>query len=421
MSFIEVDPDSSFPIENLPYGVFSTNSEPKHRIGVAIGKFILDLSKISQLFQGKLMSNVADDVFQEPTLNKFLALGHHYWHEARQTLIQLLSKDCATLRDNQELRKKAFVLQTEALMHLPANIGDYTDFYSSIEHATNVGSMFRDPSKPLLPNWRYIPVGYHGRASSVVVSGTPIRRPNGQTRPSDDQPPMFGPCRGMDFELEMAYLIGGPENKLGEPIPIETAHERIFGMCLMNDWSARDIQKWEYVPLGPFLGKNLGTTISPWVVTIEALEQFKVANVSQDPKPFPYLVHDDPFNFDIHLTVSIKPNGEEPSVVSNSNFRYLYWTLKQQLAHHSITGCNIRPGDLLATGTISGPTPGSYGSMLELAWKGTKPVQLKNGQTRKYLEDGDTVIMDGYCQGNGYRIGFGKCEGLLTPALNLSK
>lgn len=309
---------------------------------MAIGDQILDLSKITHLFQGKHLKTVADQVFNETTLNKFLELGKDAWHEARQTLQTLLSKDTTTLRDNVQLIEKAFVAQVDAKMHLPAQIGDYTDFYSSLEHATNVGSMFRDPKNALTPNWKYIPIAYHGRASSVVISGTPIRRPNGQTRPADDQPPKFGPCRLMDFELEMAFLVGGPENKLGEPISIKNSQDRIFGMVLMNDWSARDIQKWEYVPLGPFLAKNLGTSISPWVVTMEALEPFKVPNTVQDPKPFPYLQHDDDFNFDIKLNVYLKPDGQNENLICQSNYKYLYWTMKQQLTHHSITGCNVK-------------------------------------------------------------------------------
>ncbi|XP_075678103.1 fumarylacetoacetate hydrolase [Dermatophagoides pteronyssinus] len=419
MSFIEVPANHPFPIQNLPYGVFSTESDPKHRIGVAIGDQILDLSKIVHLFQGEHLKNVAAKVFQEPTLNKFLELGHNAWHEARKTLLNLLDKNTPTLRDDSELRKLAFIPQSMATMHLPAKIGDYTDFYSSLEHATNVGCMFRDPKNALLPNWRYMPVGYHGRASSVVISGTPIRRPNGQTRPADDEPPKFGPCRLMDFELEMAFLIGGPENPLGKPIPIEKTEDRIFGMVLMNDWSARDIQKWEYVPLGPFLAKSLGTSISAWVVTMEALQPFRVANTQQNPKPFDYLHHSDDYNFDINLNVFLKPDGMDRNLICKSNYRHLYWTIKQQLAHHSITGCNIRSGDLLATGTISGPTPDSYGSMLELSWKGNKPLNLGTDGviTRSFLQDNDSIIIEGYCQGDGYRIGFGECRGKILPPL----
>lgn len=417
-SFIDVPQDSDFPLQNLPYGVFSTCDNPSPRIGVAVGNLILDISLISHFFDGPLLKN-NQHVFKQPTLNAFMALGFNAWHEARTTLQSLLNDENPKLKNDSTLREKCFVNQNTAKMHLPASIGDYTDFYSSIEHATNVGTMFRGKENALMPNWRHLPVGYHGRASSVVVSGTPIKRPNGQTKPKDDEPPAFGPCKLMDFELEMAFFTG-PGNELGTPIPVSEAHKHIFGMVLMNDWSARDIQKWEYVPLGPFLGKNLGTSISPWVVPMEALMPFVVDNYKQEPKPFPYLHHDDKFNFDIKLQVAIKPEGaSSPTVVCKSNFRNMYWTMKQQLAHHTITGCNIRPGDLLASGTISGPTEDSYGSMLELSWKGTKTVDVGNGETRKFLKDGDEVIVSGHCQGDGFRVGFGVCSGKLLPALSI--
>ncbi|XP_061185436.1 fumarylacetoacetase-like [Saccostrea echinata] len=419
MSFIEVSPDSDFPLQNLPYGVFSTADNPTHRIGVAIGNQVLDLSVIRHLFTGPALLN-HQDVFAETTLNSFMGLGCAAWTEARSTLQRLLSNQEPLLCNNKDLRFRAFVPQSEAIMHLPARIGDYTDFYSSKNHAFNVGCMFRGPENALMPNWKHLPVGYHGRASSVVVSGTPVRRPNGQTRPDESQPPVFGPCKLFDFELEMAFFVG-PGNQLGEPISIDKAEEHIFGMVLMNDWSARDIQKWEYVPLGPFLGKNLGTTISPWVVTMEALKPFLVPNTAQDPKPLPYLYHEDPYNLDIHLEVAIKGEGmSKPSTVCRSNFKYMYWTMKQQLTHHTVTGCNANPGDLMASGTISGETEDSYGSMLELCWKGTKTVDLGNGETRKFLKDGDDVIMTGYCEKDGVRIGFGSCTGQVLPALNMS-
>ncbi|XP_071445905.1 fumarylacetoacetase [Hetaerina americana] len=415
-SFVKYSSDCEFPLENLPYGVFSSADNANHRIGVAIGDHVLDLSVISHLFDGPLLRQ-NQHVFKQPTLNAFMSLGRPSWQEARATLQRLLSSDCTTLREDAVLRSNALTPQSQVSMHLPASIGDYTDFYSSIHHAANVGTMFRGKENALMPNWKHLPVGYHGRASSVVVSGTDIRRPYGQTRPSDDAPPVFGPCRLMDFELEMAFFVGGPGNSLGTPIPVEKAHEHIFGMVLMNDWSARDIQKWEYVPLGPFLAKNLGTSISPWVVTMEALEAFKVENFPQDPTPLPYLVHSDNYNFDINLEVEIKPAGAAVgTTVCRSNFRHLYWTPKQQLAHHTVTGCNLRPGDLLASGTISGESSDSFGSMLELCWKGTKTVPLSDGATRKFLQDGDEVTMKGFCQGNGYRVGFGTCSGKLLPA-----
>ncbi|XP_054858950.1 fumarylacetoacetase [Eublepharis macularius] len=415
MSFIHVDENSDFPIQNLPYGVFSTKDQPRHRIGVAIGNQVLDLSAVKHLFNGPILSK-HHHVFDQPTLNHFMGLGWEAWREARAFLQKLLSADEPTLRDDAELRKRAFVPQASANMHLPAEIGDYTDFYSSWQHATNVGIMFRGKENALMPNWLHLPVGYHGRASSVVVSGTPIWRPLGQMRPDDAKPPVFGACKLLDIELEMAFFVG-PGNRLGEAVPIGEAHKHIFGMVLMNDWSARDIQKWEYIPLGPFLGKSFGTTISPWVVTMEALQPFALPNPVQDPKPLPYLCDDQPYTFDINLFVSIKGEGmNKPANICHSNFKHMYWTMKQQLAHHTVNGCNLRPGDLLASGTISGPNPENFGSMLELSWKGTKAIDLGNGQSRKFLQDGDEVIITGHCQGNGYRVGFGECSGKVLPA-----
>ncbi|XP_060536463.1 fumarylacetoacetase [Cylas formicarius] len=418
-SFVKYQKYCDFPIENLPYGVFSTESHHTPRIGVAIGDLILNLNEVAHLFNGPVLKG-NQDVFRESTLNKFMALGHQAWKEARETITILLSENEPILQNNGDLRSRAFTPQSEATMHLPARIGDYTDFYSSIHHATNVGIMFRDKNNALLPNWKYLPVGYHGRASSVVISGTPIHRPNGQTLVVDGAPPVFGPCKLMDFELEMAFFVGG-SNNLGEPINVRNAHEHIFGFVLMNDWSARDIQKWEYVPLGPFTAKNLGTTISPWVVTTFALEPFVTDNYPQDPEPFPYLKHTDNFNFDISLQVDIKPKGSKVSTtVCRSNFKHLYWTPKQQLAHHTITGCNVNPGDLMASGTISGDASDSFGSMLELSWKGTQPLKLSDGSQRKFLQDGDTVIIKGVCQGDDFNVGFGECRGELLPARQLT-
>ncbi|XP_023249018.1 fumarylacetoacetase [Seriola lalandi dorsalis] len=416
MSFIKVDATSDFSYHNLPYGIFSTPDNPRHRIGVAIGDQILDLSVIRSLFQGPVMSK-HQDVFDQPTLNAFMALGYEAWREVRRTLQMLLSANESTLRDDVSLRSRAFVHQSAATMHLPADIGDYTDFYSSRDHATNVGIMFRGKENALMPNWLRLPVGYHGRASSVVVSGTPIRRPSGQMRPDQMKPPVFGPSKQLDIELEMAFFVGGG-NKLGEPIPINKAHEHIFGMVLMNDWSARDIQAWEYVPLGPFLGKNFGTTISPWVVSMEALLPFAEPNSIQDPEPLPYLQHQDAYTFNINLFVSLKGQGmAEMATICKSNFKYMYWTMKQQLTHHTVNGCNVRPGDLLASGTISGPDPESFGSMLELSWRGSKNIDLGGGETRTFLNDGDEVTITGYCQGEGYRVGFGPCMATVLPAL----
>ncbi|XP_076143478.1 fumarylacetoacetase [Alosa pseudoharengus] len=416
MSFIKVDEESDFSFHNLPYGVFSTVDNPRHRIGAGIGDQILDLSAIKHLFNGPVLSK-HQNVFDQPTLNAFMNLGYDAWREARRYLQKLLSANESTLRDDVSLRSRAFVHQTSAVMHLPAEIGDYTDFYSSKDHATNVGIMFRGKENALMPNWLRLPVGYHGRASSVVVSGTPIRRPSGQMRPDPTKPPVFGPSKQLDIELEMAFFVGAG-NTLGEPIPIEKAHEHIFGMVLMNDWSARDIQAWEYVPLGPFLGKNFGTTISPWVVPMEALLPFVEPNAVQDPEPLPYLRHDDAYTFNINLFVSVKGEAmREASTICKSNFKYMYWTMKQQLAHHTVNGCNVRPGDLLASGTISGPEPESFGSMLELSWRGSKSIDLGSGESRTFLKDGDEVTITGYCQGRGYRVGFGPCRGVVVPAL----
>jgi len=417
MSWIAYSPDTDFPIENLPYGVFrraGTNESP--RIGVAIGDLILDLSVIADanLFTGALSNT---KLFHQSTLNAFMSVGRPVWKEARSTIARLLSKDEATLRDNQQLRQQALVPQAQAELFLPANIGDYTDFYASKEHATNVGSMWRGKENALMPNWLWLPVGYHGRASSIVVSGTPVRRPQGQTRPNENEPPQFGPSRVVDYELEMALLVG-PGNELGNPVAINAAEDHMFGVVLMNDWSARDIQKWEYQPLGPFLAKNWATTISPWVVTFEALEPFRVPGPEQNPAPLPYLHDNTPASYDIQLTVSIQtPKSTQPFVLGRTNFKYMYWSFKQQLTHHTATGCNLRPGDLLGSGTISGPTPESLGSLLELTWGGQKTINIpETGEERKYLQDGDTVILEGWCQGNGYKIGFGKCTGTLLPA-----
>jgi len=414
MSFIEVDEQSHFPIQNLPFGIFSVdNGTP--RPGVAIGNFVLDLSAIQHLFTGPNMS-AHQSVFSETTLNAYMALGRPAWQETRAILQHLLSKDTPTLRDDADLRAKALIPMENVIMHLPARIGDYTDFYSSRGHATNVGTMFRGVENALMPNWLHLPVGYHGRSSSVVVSGTPVRRPCGQTRADDTKPPVFGPCKLMDFELEMAFFVG-PENKLGETVTAANAHEHIFGFVIMNDWSARDIQKWEYVPLGPFTAKNFATSISPWVVTVDALMPFAMDNVLQDPPALPYLQHEDKFRFDVALEVAIKAEDvKEAGVVCRSNLKHMYWTGKQQLAHHTVTGCNVQPGDLMGSGTISGPDKESFGSMLELCWKGTQEVPIGNGNVRKFLKDGDDVIMTGYAQGDGFRVGFGSVTGKVLPA-----
>lgn len=411
-SFISYAPDNPFPIQNLPYGVFSRESHSDKHIGVAIGDYVLDLTLLEK--NGLLDSNY----FQSGTLNQFMNAGRKEWKRIRSRIQHLLLADTAELRDNREMRGKMLLQADFVTMHLPAHIGDYTDFYSSRQHATNVGTMFRDPDNALLPNWLHVPVGYHGRASSVIVSGTPLRRPNGQTRPDDSKPPVYGPSRLFDFELEMGFFIG-PGNEFGTPITTGAAPEHIFGLVLVNDWSARDVQRWEYVPLGPFLSKNVGTSISPWVVTLEALEDFRIAGPDQtDPEPLPYLKYEGKWTYDIQLEVLLQTEKmSEPFVISRSNYKYMYWNMVQQLAHHSMNGCNMRTGDLLASGTISGETPDSYGSMLELTWRGSKPIQLPNGEERKFLLDGDTLTLRGWAQGDGYRIGLGDVSGKILPAL----
>ncbi|KAI4298774.1 hypothetical protein L6164_032292 [Bauhinia variegata] len=414
-SFVEVHLDSHFPIQNLPYGVFKPHPSSASRPGVAIGDYVLDLSEIASagLFDGPLLNN--SDCFHQPNLNKFVSLGRTAWKEARATLQKLLSATEPTLRDNANLRQKSLVPTNTVELLLPVAIGDYTDFFSSLHHTKNCGAIFVGPQAPVLPNWFHLPVAYHGRASSVVISGTDIVRPRGQAHPIGDTPPPFGPSSKLDFELEMATIVG-PGNELGKPVDINNAADHIFGVVLMNDWSARDIQAWEYIPLGPFLGKNFGTTISPWIVTLEALEPFTCDAPKQDPPPLPYLSEKESKNYDISLEVRIKPVGHRDScVVTRSNLKHLYWTLTQQLAHHTVNGCNLRPGDLLGTGTISGPEPDSLGCLLELTWNGQNPLSL-NGETRRFLEDGDEVTSTGYCQGDGYKVGFGTCTGKVVPS-----
>ena len=415
-SFIEVNPESHFPIQNLPYGVFSTKDNQTPRIGVAIGEYVLDLSVLEK--EGFFKEIIGNDVsiFNRPSLNDFMSLGNEIWSGVRKKIQLLLSEDTAELRDNDSLRKQSLYLQQEVKLHVPVKIGDYTDFYASKEHATNVGIMFRGKDNALMPNWTHLPVGYHGRASSVVLSGTNVRRPVGQTKPKDADTPIFGPCQQLDFELEMGFLIG-TGNKQGEPISIEQAEKHIFGMVLVNDWSARDIQAWEYVPLGPFLAKNFATSISPWVVPMEALESFRVAGPVQDPEPLEYLRQNKNGSFDINLEVYLKGEKQStPTRISASNYRSLYWSGAQMVAHHTIGGCNLNPGDLLGTGTISGSDKESRGSLLELTWRGTEPIKLDEGEQREWIEDGDELTITGWCQGEGYRVGFGEVTGTIVPA-----
>ena len=402
---INVPENSDFSIHNIPFGIFSTSNRSP-RAGVAIGEHILDLVEVAKLN----VFNFDTSVLKKDTLNDFIALGKTITSKVRTDIQELLQDNTSVLKGKTEV----FVKQADAQMHLPIKIGDYTDFYSSIEHATNVGTMFRDPSNALLPNWKHIPVGYHGRASSIVISGKDIHRPKGQTIPKDADTPIYGPSQRVDFELEMGFITG-KNTALGDSITTDTAEDYIFGMVLFNDWSARDIQKWEYVPLGPFLAKNFASHISPWIVTLEALEPFRYKGPEQNPSVLPYLEQKGAKNYDINLQVSISPEGSEEKVVCNSNFKYMYWSMVQQLSHHTVNGCNINVGDLYGSGTISGTSEDSYGSMLELAWMGTKPLKMKDGTERKFINDGDTVTMRGHALKDGKRVGFGEVSAKLLP------
>lgn len=413
-SWVKYNSNTDFPIQNLPFGIYKTKTKSA-RVGVAIGDQILDLSEI---YNAGLLNSVAEiqrNVFNQSSLNVFFSYGRKTIGSVRTEISKLLDVNNSIVQDDKELFPKVIDDQVDAEMLMPVEVGDYTDFYSSEEHARNVGTMFRDPDNALLPNWKHLPVGYHGRASSIVISGTPVKRPKGQMMPQGAATPIFGPCKLMDFELEMAFITCG-NNTLGESIPVEKAEDYIAGFVLFNDWSARDIQKWEYQPLGPFLAKNFASSISPWVVTLDALEPFRVAGPKQDPQVLPYLQSTGNHNFDIDLDVFIQPANSQESRVSTSNFRFMYWNIAQQLAHHTVNGCNINTGDMYASGTISGPKEDSYGSMLELAWKGTKPIKLIGGEERKFIQDGDTVIMRGYAQKENVKIGFGEVSGKVLPA-----
>lgn len=417
-SFIEVASHSHFPIQNLPYGVFRPRTGGAPRVGVAIGDYVLDLAALDEAGHFGSTAVAGKEVFHQPTLNAYMALGRPAWREVREQVQRLLSADEAALRDDQALREAALFKQSEIQMLLPAHIGDYTDFYASKYHASNVGIMFRGKDNALMPNWTHLPVGYHGRASSVVLSGTDVRRPLGQMKPADATEPLFGPSRQLDYELEMGWLIG-PGNAQGEQISVENAEEHIFGLVLVNDWSARDIQAWEYQPLGPFLSKNFATSISPWIVPIDALEPFRVEGPEQSPEPLPYLKQSRPSAFDIHLEVHLQgENMAESQRICTTNFHHLYWSMAQQIAHHTVSGCNLRTGDLLASGTISGPEKESRGCLLESTWRGAEPIQMPNGEQRVWIEDGDQLTITGWCQGDGYRIGFGEVNGRVLPALN---
>ena len=412
-SFVPVEPDSPFPIQNLPYGIFSTSTHPIPRAGVAIGGYVLDLAALEE--RG-LLSVQSQGLFAHSSLNAFMAAGRTVWQSVRRQLRHLLDQATAALQHDSAQLSEALVPMETVTLHRPAQIQDYTDFYASREHATNVGALFRGPENALPPNWLHLPIGYHGRASSIIESSHDIRRPCGQTKTPDGDP-VFGPSRRLDFELELGLFIG-PGNSLGSPIPVENALDHVFGFVLLNDWSARDIQKWEYAPLGPFLGKSFATTISPWVVTLDALEAFRCPAPVQDPLPLDYLRESARATWDIHLEVGIQTRRlKAPHLVCRSNLRHLYWTAAQIIAHHTCNGCNLQTGDLLATGTISGPGEAAYGSLLEMTAGGTRAIVLPSGETRTFLEDHDRVRMTGWAQGDGYRVGFGECMATVLPAL----
>jgi fumarylacetoacetase len=418
-SWVPVPEGSDFPIQNLPYGVFRRPGEVP-RVGIAIGEHVLDLALLHDAGLFPEGAGLPEGVFARDSLNPFLALGRPVWQAVRERVSGLLEEGKRELRNRAALVDKVLVPVDEVGLLLPVRVGDYVDFYSSIEHATNLGKMFRPGGEPLMPNWRHLPVGYHGRSGSIVVSGTPVRRPHGQLPPTDGGP-TWGPTRQLDIELEVGFVTG-PGNPLGTRIPASEARKHVFGLVLVNDWSARDIQRWEYQPLGPFLGKSFATSISPWIVTLDALEPYRVAGREQDPPVLPYLESDEPWAFDVGLEVRLsteeaRRQGLSPDVVSGTNFRRMYWSIAQQLAHATANGANVRPGDLYASGTISGSGPGSYGSLIELTWRGENPLRLADGSERAFLEDGDEVTLVGSAGGDGRpRIGFGEVSGTVLPA-----
>jgi len=399
-SWVASAANHDFSIYNLPFGIFSTDD--KKKVGIAIGDQIVDLSALDLGIDAHVLKN--------DFLNDFISLGKEKTNAVRLKVQEMLLEG----NENDQI-KAALIAASDAQMHMPVKVGDYTDFYSSIEHATNVGKMFRDPENALLPNWRHIPVGYHGRASSIVPSGTPIKRPKGQVMPKDADAPVYKACALLDMELEMAFIVG-KSTDMGNRVSTADAEDHIFGMVLFNDWSARDIQKWEYVPLGPFLGKSFASSVSPWVVTLEALKPFAVQGPKQEPEVLPYLKCEGMGNYNVNLSVELTPPNGEAEVICQSNYQYMYWNMKQQLAHHTVNGCNLNVGDMMASGTISGKDENSYGSMLEISWAGSKPLTLKDGSERKFFLDGDQVTIKGHAEKDGVRVGFGEVTGVITPA-----
>lgn len=410
-TWLEVSPASDFSIHNIPFGVYSDEAN-KCRACSAIGDQIIDLCELAAA--GLL--KVDKSIFEKEFLNDFIELGKAITNKVRTDLQALLSDEDSALKKDSTLQKRVFKKQSGVRMLMPVKVGDYTDFYSSMDHAVNIGTMIRDPKNALMPNWKHLPVGYHGRASSIRVSGHTFHRPKGQQKPADAELPVYGPSRLLDIELETAFIIG-KQTEMGETVSTAKADDYIFGMVLFNDWSARDIQTWEYVPLGPFLAKNFASTVSPWVVTLEALEPFRTKGYTQEPRVLPYLEYTGDRNLDIKLEVYLSPEKGEDNLICTSNYKYMYWTMEQQLAHHTVNGCNINVGDMMASGTISGPDPKEYGSMMELTWRGTKPITLKDGTERKFVNDNDTITIKGYCEKDGVRVGFGECVATLLPAV----
>ena len=411
-SFVNYPENSDFSIHNIPFGVAVFNKE-YIACCTRIGDLVIDLATLYDYGFFDEIEGLNDNVFEAYTLNEFIELGKPVTNAVRLKIQELLDENSKLANDEKTIEECFYELDQVKMM-MPVHVPNYTDFYSSIEHATNVGKMFRDPANALLPNWKHLPVGYHGRASSIVVSGTEIIRPKGQTKPADLDSPIFGPSRQLDFELEMAFIVN-KNTEMGESISTSEAEEVIFGMVLFNDWSARDIQSWEYVPLGPFLGKNFGSSISPWVVTLEALNPFRTESPKQEPEVLDYLKFSGDKNFDINLEVYIQPENGTENLISQSNYKFMYWNMTQQLAHHTINGCNVEVGDMYASGTISGENPNSFGSMLELTWRGQNPLKLNDGQERKFIEDHDTIIMRGYAEKDGIRVGFGEVSGKILP------
>ncbi|CAN5129529.1 fumarylacetoacetase [soil metagenome] len=413
-SWVKIPDDSDFTLNNIPFGIFK-RPRGSARVGSALGDFVIDLSLMAEegFFDDLDLPDLS--VFYEEVLNPFIGLGKKATNSVRQKIMEIFQEGNNLLRNQVDLVDQVLIPDKDVKMLLPVKVGDYTDFYSSEEHAKNVGSMFRDPDHALLPNWKHLPVAYHGRSSSIIVSGEPVIRPKGQFKTPDVELPVFGPTKKLDFELELAFITG-KATRLGESISTQHAEGHIFGFVLFNDWSARDIQAWEYFPLGPFLGKNFASSISPWVVTSEALLPFKVPGPTQEPEVLPYLQVKGDKNFNINLTAAIQPENGPEKIISQTNFKNMYWNVNQQLAHHTINGCNINIGDIYASGTISGPKPGSYGSLLELSWNGTKPITLADNSSRTYLNDGDTVILRGYAGSKEYRVGFGEVRAKILSA-----